>query len=133
MNAVEMPDVRRMAALDLHGMAGRLWRRRLIGAEFVVATAGCLGLGLWLAVFATPAGTRVLGVWLAGVGVNYAALTVQAASLWGRGALAAELTGVDVPAELRRYSVAQFWLVVPLLFAALAVAQRRPAGGTSSG
>lgn len=117
--------MRRMAALDLHGMAGRPWRQRLVGAEFVVGAAGGLGLGLWLAVAATTAGTRVFGVWLAGIGVNYAALTVQAAALWRRGALAAELTGVEIPAELRRYTAAQFWLIVPLLFAALAAAQRR--------
>jgi hypothetical protein len=67
----------------------------------------------------------VLGVWLAGVGMNYVALRVQAASLWRRGALAAELSGVDIAAELRRYTAAQFWPVVPLLFAALSGAQRR--------
>jgi hypothetical protein len=122
-----MPDVRRMAALDLHGTTGRPWRRRLIGAEFVVGTAGCIGLGLWLAVSATGAGTRVFGAWLAGAGVNYAVLTWQAALLWRRGALASELAGIDVPAELRRYTAAQIWLIVPLLFAALAVARRRPA------
>jgi hypothetical protein len=120
-----MPDVRRMAALDLHGMAGRRWRQRLVGAEFVIGAAGGLGLGLWIVAAAATNGTRVFGVWLAGIGANYAALTVQAASLWRRGALAAELTGVDIPAELRRYTSAQIWLIVPLLFAALAAAQRR--------
>jgi hypothetical protein len=123
---MEMPDVRRLAALDLHGMAGRPRRQRLIGAEFVVGAAGGLGLGLWIATSASTAGTRVFGAWLAGVGVNYAALTWHAASLWRRGALAAELAGVDIPAELRRSTAAQFWLIVPLLFAGLAATQRRP-------
>lgn len=122
-----MPDVRRMAALDLHGTTGRLWRRRLIGAEFVIGAAGGIGLGLWVAASASTSGARVFGAWLAGIGANYAVLTWQAASLWRRDALASELAGVDVPAELRRYTAAQFWLIVPLLFAALAVAQRPPA------
>jgi hypothetical protein len=123
---MQLPDVRRLAALDMHGVAGRVVRKRLIGAEFVFATVGCLGLGLWLAI-AAAAGGQALGAWLAGVGVNYAVLTWHAASLWPRDKLAAELAAVDVPAELRQYSVAQLWIVVPMLFAALAVAQRRSA------
>lgn len=125
--AMQLPDVRRLAALDMHGTAGRPARQRLVGAEFVFATGGCLGLGLWIAVASAPAGGRALGAWLAGVGVNYAVLTWQAASLWPRDALTAELAGVNLPTELRRYSVAQLWIVVPLLFAVLAVAQRRHA------
>jgi hypothetical protein len=124
---VDLPDVRRLAAIDLHGLAGRPWRQWLVGAEFVLAATGCLALGLWIAASATPVGTRVLGAWLAGVGVNYVVLTWQALSLWRPGVLASELSGVDLPVEARRYSVAQFWLVVPLLFVALTVARRRPA------
>jgi hypothetical protein len=122
---MQLPDVRRLAALDMHGAAGRPVRQRLVGAEFVLATVGCLGLGLWLAVASAAESGQALGAWLTGVGVNYAVLTWQAATLWPRDALAAELADVNLPAELRRYSVAQLWIVVPVLFAALAVAQRR--------
>jgi hypothetical protein len=41
------------------------------------------------------------------------------------GALSAELAGVDIDRELRRYSVLQAWLLVPLVFLVLAVQQRR--------
>ena len=37
------------------------------------------------------------------------------------GALEAELAGVDLGPALRRYSILQFWIVVPLLLAVLAV------------
>ena len=124
---MQLPDVRRLAALDMHGTAGRPARKRLVGAEFVLATCGCLGLGVWVAFASSAAGGQVLGAWLAGVGVNYAVLSWQAASLWPGDALAAELAGVNLPAELRRYSVSQLWIVVPVLFAALAIAQRRRA------
>ncbi len=120
-----LPDVRRLAALDLHGMAGRQWRRRLIAAEFLLGAVGCLILGIWLAATVTTVGPGVLGAWIAGVGVNYLALAWQAAALWRRGALAAELAGTDVRDDLRRYSYRQFWIVVPVLFAILALTQHR--------
>jgi hypothetical protein len=48
-----------------------------------------------------------------------------------RSALDAELTGVDVPRELRRYSYLQFWVAVPLLLGILALGQsRRPRNAT---
>lgn len=120
-----LPDVRRLAALDLHGVAGRRWRRRVIAAEFAFGAAGCLFLGIYLAVTVTTIGPLVLGAWIAGIGVNYLALTWQAAGLWRRGALAAELAGADVREDLRRYSYLQFWIVVPVLFGVLALSQHR--------
>ena len=51
MGPMEPLDVRRLAALDLHGVAGTR-RRRLIRAEFVVGAVGCTGLGVWVAVTA---------------------------------------------------------------------------------
>jgi len=47
------------------------------------------------------------------------------------GALAAELAGADVPGELRYYSLRQFWVVVPALFAVLALRQHRRVSATS--
>ena len=63
----------------------------------------------------------MFGAWVVGMGVNYAALAWQAALLSRPGALEAELAGVDLGRDLRRYSVLQFWIVVPLLLAVLAV------------
>jgi hypothetical protein len=122
---MDLPDVRRLAALDLHGLAGRRWRRRVIGAEFLFGAIGCLILGIWLAATVTTVAPLLLGAWIAGVGVNYLVLTWQAAALWRRGALAAELSGADVRDDLRRYSYLQFWIVVPILFAVLALTQHR--------
>ena len=116
-----MLDVRRLAALDMHGVAGSRRRRSIIRAEFVLSAVVGAGLGLWVAVAATTVGWRFFGAWMVGMGVNYGALAWQAVQLSRPGALEAELAGVDVARELRRYSVLQFWIVVPLLLAVLAV------------
>jgi hypothetical protein len=121
---METLDVRRLAAVDMHGVAGTSRRRRLIRAEFVLGAAGCLSLGVWAAVTAPAPGWKLFGAWLAGAGVNYAVLTWQALSLSRPGALEAELAGADIRRDLRYYSSRQFWVAVPLLFAVLAFRQR---------
>lgn len=121
---MELLDVRRLAALDMHGAAGTQRRRRLIRAEFVVGAVGGLALGLWAAITAATLPWQLFGAWVAGVGVNYAVLAWHAALLSRPGALEAELAGVDVPCELRRHSYLQAWIFVPLLLAVLAL--RRP-------
>lgn len=118
-------DVRRLAAVDMHGLAGTRLRRRVILAEFIVGAVGCMVLGLLAATRANGAQWRVLGAWLAGIGVNYVALTLHALSLSRAGALDAELAGVDVGRELRRYTYLQVWIVVPLLLLVLALRQIR--------
>jgi len=118
-------DVRRLAAVDMHGVAGTRLRRRLILAEFILGAVGGTALGLSAATRAAGAGWRVFGAWIAGVGVNYAALALHAVSLSRAGALDAELAGVDVGPELRRYSYLQLWVGVPLLLAVLALRQIR--------
>jgi hypothetical protein len=128
---MEPLDVRRLAALDLHGTAGTRRRRRLVRAEFVLGAVGCIGLGVWAAVTAPALGWRLFGAWLAGAGVNYAVMAWQAILLSRPGALEAELAGVDIPRELRHYSSRQFWIAVPLLFAVLALRRpRKPSGAT---
>lgn len=122
-----MVDVRRLAALDMHGLAGSRLRRRVILAEFILGAVGCLVLGLLTATFTTGLGWRLIGLWLAGIGVNYVALSLHALSLTRPGALDAELAGVDVGREVRRYTKLQAWIMVPLLLAVLAVRQFRPA------
>jgi hypothetical protein len=71
---MEPLDVRRLAALDLHGPAGTRRRRRLVRAEFVLGAVGCIGLGLWAGVTAPALGWRLFGAWLAAAGVNYAVM-----------------------------------------------------------
>ena len=120
-------DVRRLAAIGMHGLAGTRLRRRVILAEFLAGAAGCVVIGLLTAARGAVVEWRLVGAWLAGIGLNYAALSLQALSLSRAGALDAELAGVDVGRELRRYTYLQLWIVVPLLLVVLAVGQaRRP-------
>jgi hypothetical protein len=123
--AVTPLDVRRLAALDMHGLAGTQLRRRVIVAEFVLGAVGCVVIGLLTAARAPDAGWRVLGVGLVGSGVNYLVLALHAISLLRAGALDAELASVDVASELRRYTYLQVWIVVPLLLVVLGVLQLR--------
>ncbi|GAB3369554.1 hypothetical protein RMN56_03185 [Micromonospora halotolerans] len=117
-------DVRRLAAVDMYGSVGSPVRRWVILAEFVVGVVGCVALGLWAAHGGGPVRTA-LGVYLALVGLNYVPLALHAVTLSRRGALARELAGVDVPAELRHYTPRQLWIFVPLLPLVLAVRQAR--------
>jgi hypothetical protein len=127
----ESLDVRRLAAVDMHGLTGTPRRRRLIRAEFIAGALGGLGLGVWVAATADSTFSRAFGAWIAGVGVSYAALAWQAESLSRPGALDAELAGADLPRELRRYTYLQFWLVVPMLLAILAIRQSRRRPGAT--
>ncbi|MCZ7438962.1 hypothetical protein O7598_21320 [Micromonospora sp. WMMC241] len=117
-------DVRRLAAVDMHGPAGSPVRRRVILVEFVAGLLGCVALGCWAVAAGGPVRT-VAGGYLALVGLNYAPLALHAAALSRRGALDRELAGVDVHAELRHYTLAQLWIFVPLLVLWLAVRQAR--------
>jgi hypothetical protein len=121
---MQLPDVRRLAALDIHGVAGTRLRRELVRAEFVLGGVVGVALGAWVAVAAPSVAGQVFGAWMAGVGVNYGVLAWYAASLSRRGALTAELADVNVTRELRRYTYLQFWVVVPLAFIVLAHHQR---------
>ena len=107
-------DVRRLAAVDMHGGRGRPARAFVITAEFLFgAVVGPL-FALFMIVTAASPGWKAAGVVLLGVGLNYVPLARRALELRAPGALDAELEGVDVKDELRRYSVAQFWVCVPL-------------------
>src|SRR5262245_19317333 len=94
--AMALVDVRRLAALDMHGLAGTRLRRRVILAEFIGGALGCLVVGLLTATRAAGVEWRLGGAWLAGVGLNYVVLAVHAASLSRPGALDDELADVDV-------------------------------------
>jgi len=110
--AMQLLDVRRLAAVDMHGMKGSPRRRRIIRAEFVVGVIGCTALGV-LSLVISDGWARIIGVWLIGVGANYVPLAVAARSLSFPGALESELAGVDIPSEARRVGVRQLWILVP--------------------
>jgi hypothetical protein len=116
-------NVRRLAAIDMHGIYGTRFRRRLILAEFVIGFVALVPLGTWQVVGATGFGGLALGLWLIGTGLNYLPLSAHAIALTRTGALARELDGVDVVAELRRYTVLQLWVLVPLSVVVLATRQ----------
>jgi hypothetical protein len=112
-------NVKRLAAIDMYGSRGTVRRKRVIQAEFTAGLAATVALGIWLAVEASGLGARIFGIWLIGAGVNYAPLAVYAILLSRPGALEAELAGVETGQELRRYSVLQLWILVPLSLVAM--------------
>ena len=119
-------DVRRLAALDMHGARGTRRRRWVILGEFAFGTVGSAALGLWALTWGGAVGV-ILGIWLLGIAANYLPLTVHVLALWRRPALDAELAGIDMRAELRNYTRAQVWVLVPFWIAGLALARRRRA------
>lgn len=119
-------DVRRLAAADMWGTRGTMLRRRVILGEFVLGVVGCITLGVVVLVAgAGGAAWTVFGAWLVGIGINYVPLALEAVSLSRSGALEAELRGVDRGPLLRKATVQQLWIGVPLAVAVAAVAQRR--------
>lgn len=121
-------DVRRLAAIDMWGSAGVRWRRWVILAEFLLGVVGGGAIGFAL-VSSGGAVRPVIGWWLIGVAANYLPLSLYALVLVRPGALEAEIDGVDVFAELRHYTTAQLWVVVPLLLVVLAAGQWWRRGG----
>jgi hypothetical protein len=113
-------NVRRLAAIDMWGRRGTILRRRIVLAEFVIGAAGVTALGGWVVTSQVLAG-QVLGAWMIGAGLNYVPLAAHALALSRAGALEAELAGVDVGREARRYGVFQALLVVPLSLVVLSL------------
>ena len=60
---------------------------------------------------------RGVGLWLTGVGANCVPLAVHALALGRPGALAEELSGLDLRREGRRAGVAQLCILVPFALA----------------
>jgi hypothetical protein len=106
-------EPRRLAAVDMYGTHGTLRRRRIILFEFVAGLIVALAFGGWL-ISVGDVGNTVIGVVIVTIGLNYAPLAVYAIRFSRPGALDAELSDVDVPKELRRYTVLQLWVFVPL-------------------
>lgn len=113
----------------MYGTTGTVRRKRMVLAEFIVALAGMTALGIWLVIDASGLGTRILGIWLTGTGLNYAPLVAYAISLRRAGALETELASVDTGQELRRYTALQLWILVPLSLVVMTVQGRKPTSG----
>lgn len=116
-------DPRRLAAVDMYGTHGTLCRRRVILFEFVAGLIAVLAFGGWL-ISVGDVGNAVIGVIIVTIGLNYAPLALYAIRFSRSGALEAELSDVDVPKELRRYTVLQLWVVVPLALVVLDIRHR---------
>jgi hypothetical protein len=116
-------DIRRLAAVDMHGAGGTTPRRVVIVAEFVLGAVAGTALGVVVATAGPALGWRLFGAWIAGACLNYVPLALHAVSLARRGRLDAELADADLERELRHYTKAQIWIAVPLLFVGLAVLQ----------
>ncbi len=117
-----MVNVRRLAAADMWGSAGTPRRRKLIRAEFVIGAIGCTILGVLTLTRGHGGVWDLVGFWLVGIGVNYVPLALHARSLSRRGALEAELQGLDLRRELRKAGAQQFWIAVPFVVALVALA-----------
>jgi hypothetical protein len=107
----------------MHGLHGTRLRAWIITGEFVFGAIGCVGIGLLPFVADFGIGWKVFGAWLIGAGLNYVPLALHVISLWRPRALAAELEGVDIRRELRRYTVLQVWVAVPLAIVIFALIQ----------
>ena len=116
-------DPRRLAAVDMYGTHGTLRRRRIILFEFVGGLLAAVAFGSWL-ISIGDIGNAVTGFIIVAIGLNYAPLAVYAVRFSPAGALETELSDVDVPKELRRYSVLQLWVFVPLALVVLDVRHR---------
>jgi hypothetical protein len=116
-------DPRRLAAVDMYGTRGTLRRRRIILFEFVAGLSAAVAFGGWL-ISVGDVGNAVVGVIIIAIGLNYAPLAVYAVSFSPAGALEAELSDVDVQRELRRYTVLQLWVFVPLALVVFDVRHR---------
>ena len=93
-------------------------------SEFTLVVIGCTALGVWTLTWGSSVG-MILAVWLLGLGANYLALTRHAIALRRPAALDAELADVDLHAELRTYTRAQVWVLVPFWIAWLGIARKR--------
>jgi hypothetical protein len=117
-------NVRRLAAIDMYGLVGSTFRRRIILWKFILGGILSLALGVFVIITADSLFWVVFGLWLIGIGFNYVPLSVYAIGFTRPGALQRELAGVDIPAELQRYTGLQTWVLLPLALVFLAIRQR---------
>ena len=117
-------NVRRFAAIDMHGLADSASRRKFILLKFILGAILSLILGVFVFITADSLFWTVFGLWLIGIGFNYVPLAMYGISFTRPGALRRELAGVDIPDELRKYTGLQIWVFLPLALVYLAIRQR---------
>jgi hypothetical protein len=110
---LDRADVRRLAAVDMHGLTGDPRRARFIRVEFSVGVVGCIGLGIFTLLTGSGAGI-LIGIWLIGIGFNYVPLAANARDLSRPGKLEEELRGLDIRAEAGRAGRRQLWILIPV-------------------
>jgi hypothetical protein len=116
-----MMSVRRLAAIDMYGTKGSLLRRRLVLGEFVAAVIVSFFLSAVLILNGDSVVLLIIGIWIALIGANYVPLAIYAIDFTRGSRLLEGLRAVDTHQELRYYSIAQFWVLAPLLFVLLAL------------
>ena len=116
-----MVDLRKLVALDmaLHGT-------RFILAEFAFGMLVLPVIGLF-SIRSVPSGStgvgwgEILGLWLLGVAVNYIPMFIYAVLIVRRGTVEEE--SASELSQVRRYSLQQVVVLVPLLVVILALVQ----------
>lgn len=120
-------NVRRLVELDLAFLGPRV-----IVSEFAIGVAGCLGLGVLSLSYAVRTHSALwswpvlLGLELAGVGINYVPLLREA---WRQRSDSAAIATTkaeirDNPDEARSYGRRQAWILVPMAVVIFALADR---------
>lgn len=109
----------------MHALKGTEFRRRIIIAEFVGAVVAGIAIGVSLLVGVGGTTGTVVGLYVLGVAANYMPLSFHALSMRRPARLRRELRRVDLRRELRYYTLAQFWVFVPLSFIWFELARRR--------
>ena len=123
-----MIEIRKLAAVDMAWLGARI-----IVPEYVLGVAAPLAFGLVSFAGGLSAGSWfqiVFGLWLLGIGVNYVPLLLYALAIARAGTVEAE--GRPEIARARRYGAQQVVILVPLLVAAVAIAQERARRGPSA-
>jgi hypothetical protein len=114
--SAERFSLRRLAAIDLHGRTGTARRRRIVLAEFTIASILGMAVGAVLVAVGAPLAI-IRGGYMIGIGVNYLALLIASWQLLRSNRLESELSGFDIDEEVRRYSISQARILIPFLLA----------------
>ncbi|MFI5271485.1 MAG: hypothetical protein ACHQ4H_00450 [Ktedonobacterales bacterium] len=120
-----MITIRKLAALDLvfHG-------RTFILIEFGFGVVFCGALGVWLLAIGAQSGAAdaaprlLFGAYALSIGINYVPLLLYAIALARRNTARAEVAAeLEQKGAVRKYSLQQLLLLVPLVIPILTVAQ----------
>lgn len=116
-----MVNVRRLAAVDLHGLGPKI-----IIPEFALGALGAPALGVLTLLRSGSTTMIAFGILLIGLGLNYLPLLIHAIDLTRRSAAGVEIAGEasDSGALYANYRKQSLWLLLPFVVAAADVSQR---------